>query len=332
MAKGGLYVRVGEDEHAVASERARLEAELVEPGWGAFNLSVLPAAATLREVVEALRALPLGGSLRLVVVPDAELLATGAKDDPATPAFEALLDAWPPHAALLLTGSRADTRLRLVKKLQQAADWKAYGAPKPWELEKSLGPWLEAEARARGRALRPDGRGALVAAAGFDKLRLARELDKLDTYLDPGAPVDARAVAALVTRTEVEVFALSDALARRDASAALEALGKLLVAEPALKVAASLGTLLRQWLKLKRLEAEGLSPAAIAQATGASGDFKIRKDLQALGRWRPEGLARAGAALFELERALKTGLYPPELERAAFERALGLALAGYNEA
>lgn len=327
MAKGGLYVRIGEDEHAVASARLALESALVEPGWGAFNHDVLPATASLREIVERVRALPLGGSRRLVVVPDAALLQTGAKDDPALPAFEALLDAWPETAALLLTGARADTRLKLVKRLQQVADWQAFGAPKPWQVEAQLGPWLEQEAKARGRSLRPDGRAALVAAAGFDKRRLGHELDKLDCYLDPGAPIDARAVGALVVQTEVQVFALSDALARRDAAGALSALRRLLVSEAALKVTAALLTLVRQWVRLKRMAAEGLSPTAIAQATGASGDFKIRKDLEALRPWRLPALERAYAALAGLERDLKTGRYPPELELAAFERALGAALA-----
>jgi DNA polymerase III delta subunit len=222
----------------------------------------------------------------------------------------------------VITSSKLDQRLKLAKKLLSSATVREYGQPKPWQVEEQLSPWVEKLANDRQRRIRQDAVAALLQATGGDRYRIMREIEKLTTYAPEGTAITPDMVRALVAGGEVEVFALTEALARRQAGPALVALDKLLTSDHALKVLAAVGTILRNWWKLKLLHEQGRNPAEIARETGQRSDFKVKKDLDMLRGWKAAQLEVALEAILEVDLAIKGGKWPPDAHQTLVERAI----------
>lgn len=323
---GQVYLFHGDDTYAVGEARKKLESELLDPGWREFNLTVLPADAPARQIVEALLAVPFGGGARLVVVKDPAFLASKA-EDPSIADLETLFErGLPDYAHLVLTAPKADSRLKLVKKLQKTGVVREFSTAKPWQLQEQLGGWIGEEVQKRGRRIEPAATAALLEATRGDRWRLLREIEKLTVYAPEGARITAEMVREIAAGSEADVFALTDALARKQAAEAWQALSRVLTTDHPLKVLAAVATIMRNWLKLKQHAAQGMSAQAIAQATGARSDFKIRKDLELIRAWNVAELEAAIAVLGELDHALKTGAWPQEAQPILLEKAIAQML------
>lgn len=324
---GKVYLFSGDDTYAVGTARRALEQELLDPTWREFNMTVLPGDAPARKIVEALLAIPFGGGNRLVVVKDPAFLA-GKSEDASIADLEKLLETGLPDGAhLLLTVAKADSRLKLVKKLAQVGVVRDFASAKPWQVEEQLAGWVADEVSKRQRRIAPDAVSALLSATGGDRWRAQREIEKLTSFAPEGARITRDMVLELVAGGDTDVFALTDALARKQAGSALVAVNKLLVSEHALKVLAAVVTIMRNWLKLKVLAEQGLNAGAIAQATGARSDFKVRKDLEAIRPWKAHELERALGVLGELDGGMKSGQWPPETHGILWEKAIAQMLA-----
>lgn len=322
-----LYVFHGEDAFAVAEARQKLEQQVLDPSWREFNLTALPGDTPVRKVLEAVMAMPFGAGQRLVVVKEPAFLA-GKSEDPGLPELERVLKAGLPQSAvLLLLMTKLDGRLKLAKLMAECGVVREFAPPKPWQVEEQLAPWIERLAGDRQRRIAPDAVSALLAAVGGDRYRAQREVEKLTTYVPEGQRITTEDVRALVAGGEVEVFALTEALARRQAPQALVALDRLLTGEHVLKVMAAVSTIMRGWWKLVLLAESGLNAQAIARETNARSDFKIRKDLEMLRGWRAADLERALQELLEVDLAVKAGRWPPEQHRVLVERAIARMLA-----
>lgn len=327
MSPPRVFLFHGDDAFALAEARQKLELKLLDPAWREFNLTALPGDTPIHKVLEALLALPFGGGSRLVVIKEPAFLA-GKSEDPALPELEKLLDAGLPEgSALLLTTTKLDGRLKFAKKLAEVGIVREFGQPKPWQVEEQLGPWIEELAHERQRRVSSEAVSALLAATGGDRYRVQREMEKLTTYVPEGGRISAADVRTLVAGGEVEVFALTEALARRQAGAALEALDRLLTGEHLLKVLAAVATIMRGWWRIVLLAERGLGPQAIARETGARSDFKVRKDLEQLRGWNAAQLEVATQELLQVDLAVKSGRWPPEQHQLLMERAIARMLA-----
>jgi DNA polymerase III delta subunit len=325
---GTVYLLHGDDGYALADARAKLEAKLIDPAWRDFNLTVLPSDTPGRKLVESLLAVPFGAGHRLVVVKDPAFLASAKGEDASLADLEKLLETGlPDNTALLLMSTKLDARLKLTKKIMGLATVREFAEPKPWQVEERLGPWVETLVAAQQRRIAPDAASALLAATGGDRWRVQREVEKLTTYCPEGGRITLEMVTALVSGGDVEVFALTDALARKKAGDALVAVNKLLTSDHALKVLAAAVTVMRGWLKLKQFQARGMNAQAIASATNARSDFKIRKDLEAIKGWTAPQLERALGVLGELDVGIKSGKWPTEAHRVLWEKAIAQMIA-----
>ena len=315
----------GDDAFAIAEARKKLEAAVIDPAWRDFNLTALGPEASAGAAVAAVTTVPFGLGGRLVVVKDAPYLA-GKSEDPGVADLEALLErGMPPNAHLLFLTAKADSRLKLVKAIGAAGAVREFGAAKDWEIQKQLGPWVEELARERRRRIARDAVEALLAATGGDRHRIQREIEKLATAAPEGAPITAALVHELVADGDGGAFALTDALARRDAGAALVALHARLVTQHPLQILALLVTILRGWARIKGLQEQGLRADAIAKEAKAH-PFKVGKDLEALRGWKAAQLEAALDALLEVDLAIKEGRWPPDAQQALFERAIARML------
>lgn len=324
---GTIYLLHGDDTYALGEARVKLEAKLIDPAWRDFNMTVLPGDVAGRKVVEALLAVPFGGGNRLVVVKDPAFLASAKADDASMADFERLIDkGLPDNTTLLLLATKVDARLKFAKKLMAAATVREFSEAKPWQVEEKLSPWVESQVGAYQRRIAPDAVSALLAATGGDRWRIQREIEKLTTYCPEGGRISSEMVRALVAGGDVEVFALTDALARKKAGDALVTVDRLLTSDHALKVLAAVVTVMRGWLRIKQLQSQGMSAPAIASAINARSDFKVKKDLEAIRGWSVPQLERALGVLLELDLGIKSGQWPTETHRILWEKAIAQML------
>jgi DNA polymerase III delta subunit len=329
---GTVYLLHGDDTYAIGEARVKLEAKLVDPAWRDFNVTVLPSDAPGRKLVESLLAIPFGGGSRLVVIKDPAFLA-GKGEDATLADFEKLLEqGLPDNTALLMIAAKVDSRLKLAKKILGLATVRECTSAKPWQVEERLGPWVEQQVGQYQRRISSDAVSALLAATGGDRWRVQREIEKLTTYCPEGARITAEMVTALVAGGDVEVFALTDALARKRAGDALVAANRLLTTDHALKVLAAAVTVMRGWLRIKQLAAQGMGASQIASAINARSDFKVKKDLEAIRTWTPPELERALGVLMALDLGVKSGSWPTEMHRILWEKAIAEMLAPMPQA
>lgn len=331
MPQARVHLYHGTDTFALKQARKNLEATVLDPAWTGFNLTVLGPEATAGNALSALQTVPFGAGGRLVIVTDAPYLS-GKTEDPGVTDLEQVLTQSPPPIPsenhLLFVLSRLDQRLKLVKALLPYSEVREFSEAKPWQLGEQLGSWVASLAKQQGRSITREAIMALLDATAGDRWRIQREVEKLALMLPADATITPTAILHHVHQGETQVFALTAALARRSAPQCLESLARILATDHPLKLLAALVTLLRAWTRQKELHENGLSFAQIAKETGARSDFKVRKDLESLRAWRAEELRRCLDGLLDIDLAIKSGQWPPDLQHILLEKWLLQSLQG----
>lgn len=177
-----------------------------------------------------------------------------------------------------------------------------------------LNEWVTKRARAQQRRISPDAARLLVDSLGDDLRMLANEIDKLCTYVGAGGEIDAQAVRMLTpVARQSKVFDLTNALARRDTSAAVALLHDLLAqGESPLGIVALTAFQTRSLIQVKLLAERGLSAYQIASTAGMA-PFVVEKSLPLVRRFTLAQLEAAHRALLAIDTSLKRSRMTPEL-------------------
>ena len=182
--------------------------------------------------------------------------------------------------------------------------------PKGAALEK----WISKRAVSLGVKITSEAAAMLANYIGNQLRLLANELDKLATYIGPGATItveDVRQLSAQVQ--EARVFDLTDALAQRNRKQALDLLHELLAdGEPPLKLISTITSQVRSLLLVKELAGDGLRVSQIVSATGMA-PFVAEKALRQIGKFSPAQLEGAYRQLLATDAALKRSRLTPDM-------------------
>src|SRR5216684_5489317 len=121
--------------------------------------------------------------------------------------------------------------------------------------------WINKRAAGLGVKITPEAAATLANFIGNQLRMLAHELDKLATYVGPGAAItveDVRQLSAQVHEARI-IFDLTDALAQRNRKQALDLLHDLLAdGEPPLRLISTITSQVRSLLLVKELAGDGL--------------------------------------------------------------------------
>lgn len=299
----------GDDTYALKAAEEDLIARIVDPGFASLNLNLLDGPATApSQAAAAAGTMPFGPGGRLVIVRDCPYFSAGkfVGDDELDALADVIEKGLPPGCHLVFSVPRGiDKRLTQTKAITAKAEVREFSLGKSWDDRPAI-EWLMNEARTDGIKLGNDVAQALVSALGSDRWRLRNELSKLAAYAN-GTPIGLDMVALLSPPGETDVFAVLQAIAEREPVEAIARLRKLMVTEAALKLLATMATMMRGWLQAKLLAERGMNADAIAQALGAKSSYKIKKDLEQCRNWSSSQLRRALSLLLEADVALKTG-------------------------
>lgn len=301
----------GEDGYLRVEGMRRLVARAVAPEDVAWDVGWLPPAQA-DQAAALLMVRPLG-PLRVVVLDLEEL-----PGESAAGGLEARIRSPLPATLLVLGVRRLDGRTRLGRLLASAAHAFACG---PMTMAQAI-RWAAAEARERGLSPRPGYLERLVNRIGPSPGRIAQELEKARAY--GGEELDPAWVDLLAAPVPHEgVFALMAAVLAGSARDALGRLDDLLAqGEKPLGIV----SLLEREYRLVAAARDALrSGCARAELPGRAGipPFALGRYLDAERRLGEKALDAAVMALYETDRAIKTGTDAPWALERLILRLLG---------
>ena len=178
----------------------------------------------------------------------------------------------------------------------------------------ALETWIGRRATGLGVKISTEAVTMLANFIGNQLRLLAHELDKLATYVGPGATITAEDVRQLSAQVqEARIFDLTDALAQRNNRQALDLLHDLLAdGEPPLKLISTITSQVRSLLLVKELASNGLRISQIVTATGLA-PFVAEKALRQIGKFSPAQLEGAYRQLLATDAALKRSRMTPDM-------------------
>jgi DNA polymerase-3 subunit delta len=178
----------------------------------------------------------------------------------------------------------------------------------------ALENWISKRAVSLGVKITSEATTTLANFIGNQLRLLANELEKLATYVGPGATItieDVRQLSAQVQ--EARIFDLTDALAQRNRKQALDLLHDLLAdGEPPLKLISTITSQVRSLLLVKELADNGLRVSQIVSATGLA-PFVAEKALRQVGKFSTLQLEGTYRQLLATDAALKRSRMTPDM-------------------
>ncbi|MEO7021170.1 MAG: DNA polymerase III subunit delta [Ktedonobacteraceae bacterium] len=178
----------------------------------------------------------------------------------------------------------------------------------------ALGSWIKKRVQGMGVKISDEAVTLLANFIGNQLRLLASELDKIATYVGAGKTIEASHVRLLSVQVqEARIFDLTDALAQRNLTQALNLLHELLA--DGLHPLALLPTItsqVRSLLLVKELATGGLRAAQIASAMGAA-PFVVEKTLRNISKFSTIQLENTYRQLLATDAALKRSRLTPEM-------------------
>lgn len=291
-----VYVLIGEE--AFLRHRGRQLIHETVVGKLGGSVAIFTSDDPLEKILEELRGDSLFAARRMVEIVQADKLLREKAD-----ALARYLERPSASGVLVIDAMKLDGRTRLPGIIRSAGML----INCPTIYENRVGEWVRSEAGRRGVRMSSAAVSVLVDEVGNNLFALSGELDKLLAYAGEKKTIDAEDVGRLTghLRSWV-VWALTDALGRRDAAEALRVLPSLL--EEDARGIGVVGTL--NW------QVSRLSQGKYLLEAGGQRDDLIRKlrvppmQAQALveqiARFSKQDLARLSKMLLDVDIALKT--------------------------
>jgi DNA polymerase III subunit delta len=211
---------------------------------------------------------------------------------------------------IMLVDEELSASSPLLKAAQEHGKVVLYTLPKGVALES----WIAKRAQGMSVKITSEAVKLLANYIGNQLRLLAHELDKLAMYVGERGVIEADDVRKLSPQVqEARIFDLTDALAQRDRTQALDLLHDLLAdGEPPLRLISTITSQVRSLLLVKELAAEGMRAQQIASTTGIA-PFVAEKALRQVGKFQMTQLEGAYRQLLATDAALKRSRMTPEM-------------------
>ena len=232
-----VYVLYGDEPAAIRSILTALRRTLIPPddataqAMAAFNHERFDGAdlKAASPVIAACQQMPMLAKMRLVELGNPDDIAKGGGEDSSSPAaaIDAIIhyiQAPSPSSVLVIHGIGIDGRSKLVNACKKGGYAFKFEALKK---DDEAVAYVLGEARARRRVMAREAAVTLVAAVGTGRSELLGALDQAMLHAGDG-PITLADVEVMVARTrEGNIFHLTDAVGRGDATAALIVLAQM---------------------------------------------------------------------------------------------------------
>ncbi|NDJ76238.1 MAG: DNA polymerase III subunit delta [Chloroflexi bacterium] len=305
-----FYVFHGPDEFSLQAQLSTMREQMGDPATAELNITVLDGkVATPADVIASASAMPFLSDKRLVIVDG--LLSWLARKG-AGKAGKAVLEELAAELPHLPSFARVvfvePDKLSDRHPILQLAITEPGGYHKLFDPPRNPVRWITNQATNEYQTeIMSQAAAALAAVVGEDLRAADNELAKLAAYVDGDRPISPADVALLTSYVaEPDVFAMVDAIGKRDGATALQLLHRLLAEDEPLRL---FGMIIRQFrlliLAREYLDAGG-SPNGIAQAIGVH-PFVGEKLGQQVRAFSIAQLEQIYRFLLETDAGIKTG-------------------------
>ncbi|MEW6524705.1 MAG: DNA polymerase III subunit delta [Bacillota bacterium] len=303
---GPVYVLFGPETRLRDALVSAISRRLVEPGWEEMN--VVRFSGDHPEVYQLARTRTFGGGMRVILCSDSQVLGGGRKEAAAAQAQDMLLRYMerPGSDSCLVLAcpvDKADQRLRVVRRLQEAAALVECGTPSVTEAME----WATKYAAAGGKKLSREAAAYIVEGCLRRLGDIERELDKLVLYVGDQKQISLQAARDAAAARGAVIFDLTDALTAGHREKAFSALQLLLrQGEAPVMIVFMLARQFRLLWHAARLFSQGKRSYAVAQALRLP-QFVTDKLLAGVSGLNRAELASAFRILLEADIAIKSG-------------------------
>jgi DNA polymerase-3 subunit delta len=325
-----FYIFHGPDDLSRNEALAKLKEQMGDPSLADLNTTILDGESlSLGELQQVCDSLPFMLDRRMVIVHHylTRLGGGGKRDGEALDALVRYLPSMSDSVRLIFV--EADTLPKNHPILKMA------GKHDKGHIQTFEGPgrggmvgWVVQRTEAKGATIERPAADALVIAVGDDLRLLDSEIEKLAIYAGDERPITADDVDLLVPYAgTANVFAMVDAIGRRDGRTALRVLHKLLDENSApLYLLSMIVRQFRILIQVKELSAQGLAASTIAKRAGLHPFVAEKAQRQAMNFTMGQ-LEIIYARLLETDLAIKTG----QMEDVLALDTLVAALCGPSE-
>jgi len=272
---------------------------------------------TVNKIVESTTSFPFGLGNKVTVIKNSQKVFESPEKEISY--LKSVLEKGLPESNyLLFIASSIDNRKNFIKFLTSGiAEVKVFDLIKPWEVSRKLYPWIEESFRKSNKRIEQSALEALVNAAGTNKHRLEKEIEKLILYSDANKLIKYDDVVNLVVSTESDIFELLDFLAQNKTGKALLHINRLILKENHIKIIISLSTNFRNVYNVKLLAKNDLDVTEIAKQLKQK-PFLVEKSLKTWKNLSPEKLRGILKHLMEIEIKFKSTSVNPRFELEKF--------------
>ncbi len=302
-----LYFLYGEERFFHTEIMHAILKNLITADNREFNLETFEAkSSSVNDWISATKTLSFLGGTKVVIVKNLHEITLPPKE---CEAFLGYIKDPIQETCLILTADKADRKKKLFKALTKHAGAVVCDTPN----EMTLIPWIKKRAETQGYKLSSDAARQMVERTGSKPGVLARELEKLMTYVGKDRSISDKEVLAVVGDIKQEnPFALTQALKEKNAQQALALLhNQLGHGEEPLKILGTIVWQLRVIWEVKNYQRQKLPPAKIAEAMGAK-PFMVEKALKHTPNFSQRDLIRSFKSLVQADRKLKTSGQPSQ--------------------
>ncbi len=318
--KGNLYLFYGEEDFLIEEEIGKLKGELGISSSGFSGIERIDGEeGNFDSIISSVMTPTMLGGQRLIVVKDFKGLKPSKSQNAETktggglPEFLNCLRNIPPGATLVFySAGSVDKRRKLYKVIEEIGVVREFKLFSDWEQEKLLS-WIVSRVKLFGKKIGSHAARLLVEISGKNLRSLAKEIEKLTTYVGEGEWIEEKDVRLLASSGQINAFFLADAVRRKDETAALNALRQLIKdREPPVRLLGFLAREIRMLLQIRSLKDEGLSVWQMADRLHANQYF-VKKCAEFIHNFTVTELKKDIELLHHADVKLKTGLLPPEL-------------------
>jgi len=278
-----------------------------------------------RSVVGAARTLPMFGPRRLVVVRGLERWDAKAESESEGSASSTSkpLDVLADYAAapsdrttLLLVADKIDNRRRLVTAAKKDGCLVWCASLPTYELP----AWVRQRAREGGHSMSPRAAELMAELVGSDLCALTDAIERVELFVGKGVELTEESILACVANLQpASVWDLVNAVGRRDAAAALIALGRVFETGGGPRLVGLLAWSARQLIRFGSARRAGMSADDAAKQAGVP-PFKVREVSEQLRHLPLERAERWLETLAQVDFDVKGGSRLPQ--RAVLEAAV----------
>lgn len=307
-----LYLFFGPEEFLKKYYLESIDKLLLSEDMKAMNRVVLEGRQDLGRLTDYCETLPVFSDRKMVIVRNSGLFKPQKKGgdgkkagkQPPKDELAGFLTDLPGHVCLIFHETEVDKRLKALDAVKKNGLVVEFEYQKPDELAR----WAVRKLKASGREIDPVTAARLIENCEQGMTEILNELEKLIAYTEGRKEITRDDVEKVCTRSiKSRIFDLTDAIAGKKSSRALELLNDMIVLkEPVPRILFMIARQFRQILQVKLLHDEGCTVEEIASRMGLS-PYIAGKILRQASSFTLPRLKAAVEEGLELDLAVKTG-------------------------